>query len=422
MVFFLKDVRSKTWRPWDDYVALSFFISTVLFFTQWLNHSDSFIEDLFFPALLFISHYQFFKEIKARAFVFVTHFPLFFLLQAFSLMGMGFVTGRPGLLFLTLIPCLAAGHFFAIYEDEKKNRVGKGMLLLFLMLLSGVSFFSFGKKMVLNYFDFIDLGCFIFWVFGMGYGIIEAYRKFEKRPLSMRHPRTSNYERLFFHDLINHTHGLNLFLNFKIAKNAGLSFDETKNVFSEVRLMQSLLKDHYGYGHKNLANTYDCVHFEFAKKGIYNLIRNFLPEREVKCEFSFTGFLAHDCLEDRPCLVHYPTFHRILTNLVKNISETRSSKVRFVFSYDEEGLHLEVRNRFMMLQNEKDSLEKKLANLILEGDQKSEDEGFGIESIHTLCEKEGGRFQFGLEGQEWVSKVFLPSPQISKINSGPIAA
>ena len=411
MVLFLKDGKKQAWRPWEDYVALSFLVSSVLILTQVM--SDHFAINLMslFPAIVLLSHYQFWKETSGRLFAFASWFPHFFLVQALGLVGMAFATSRPGLLFMALIPCLAGGQYFSSFSEEKKSFMSKGVILLSLASLSGVVFFTWGSNLSLRYVDFVDIGGFVVWVFGMSYGVLDAYRRREKTPKN-EIPGV-NKERLFFHDLINHTHGVNLFLNHKIATSKGLTPQEVKNIYDEIRLMQSLIKDHYGYGHKNLVNTYDYVPFEFAKKGIYALIRTFLPENKVRCEFSFEGFLSSDSHENYSCLVHYPSFHRILTNLVKNISETRSTRVRFIFSYDEEGLRLEVKNRFISLANERDALEKKLSHIILEGDQRSrglDESGFGIESVNSLCEKEGGRFQFGLEGEEWVSRVFLPRP------------
>lgn len=411
MVLFLKDGKKKAWRPWEDYVALSFLVSSVLIFAQMLSDRFTIHSLSLFPALVLLSHYQFWKETGGRLFAFASWFPHFFLVQAFGLVGMAFATSRPGLLFMALIPCLAGGQYFSSFHEEKKSFMSKGVILLSLASLSGFSFFTWGNRLSLRYVDFIDIAGFGVWVFGMSYGVLDVYRRREKTPKN-EIPGV-NKERLFFHDLINHTHGLNLYLNHKIAASKGLSVQEVKNVYDEIRLMQSLIKDHYGYGHKNLVNTYDYVPFEFAKKGIYALIRTFLPENKVRCEFSFEDFLSTENKDGHSCLIHYPSFHRILTNLVKNISETRSTRVRFIFSYDEEGLRLEVKNRFISLANERDALEKKLSHIILEGDHRErglDESGFGIESVNSLCEKEGGRFQFGLEGEEWVSRIFLPRP------------
>lgn len=409
MVLFMKDSKVKAWRPWDDYVLLSFMMSSVLMLVELGQGSLSL--ELFFPTLLLMGHWQFCKESGGRIFAYSKLMPHFFLFQTLTLVGMAFATSRSGLLFMALIPCLAGGQFFSSHLDERKSWLGKGVSLLVLAGLSSLSLLTWGKFQ-LNYVDFVDIGCFIFWVFGMSYGVLDVYRKIEKPDKQNREIPGVNKERLFFHDLINHTHGLNLFLNMKIASSKGLTSDEVHSVYDEIRLMQSLIKDHYGYGHKNLVNTFDYVPFEFAKKGLYSLIRTFLPESKVRCEFRFEGFLSPENTEGQSCLIYYPSFHRILTNLVKNISETRSTRVCFVFAYDEEGFRCEVRNRFISLQNDRVALEKKLSSLIMEGDQvsRTDESGFGIESVNTLCEKEGGRFQFGLEGEEWVSRIFLPAP------------
>ena len=63
-------------------------------------------------------------------------------------------------------------------------------------------------------------------------------------------------DRLFFHDVVNQTHGLLLFLMHKEVNKEGLEFEEVQMIEKEIRTLQSLLQDHYNFKHKNLVKTY----------------------------------------------------------------------------------------------------------------------------------------------------------------------
>lgn len=220
-------------------------------------------------------------------------------------------------------------------------------------------------------------------------------------------------EKLFFHDLINQTHGLLLFLNHKQLTKEGVRADEVQLIEKEIKTLQSLIRDHYNFKHKNLVQTYDWVPFSYAKLAFANLSNNFLGDVHVSATFTIQGERVE---ED---LVYYPCFYRIVNNLVKNISESECDKVEFNFVLNEKGLFIETKN--LLKKCTKDSSEA-LAQVILE-EKTSTIKSLGLDSIHHLAEEHQGSFSFEIENNYWINKVFLPTKSnISTIKTDKIAA
>ena len=57
--------------------------------------------------------------------------------------------------------------------------------------------------------------------------------------------------KLFFHDLVNKTHGMKLFLKNRIEQKKGMSEGDLKELVNEVESLQLLIKDHFKEHHKN---------------------------------------------------------------------------------------------------------------------------------------------------------------------------
>jgi len=233
--------------------------------------------------------------------------------------------------------------------------------------------------------------------------------------------------RLFFHDLVNQTHGIGLFLNYKINVKQNLSLSECEALASEIKIMQSLIKDHFHLNHKNLTNSYDLVPFESVRTGLAYLIESFLPVHRVSVDCRFKGQLdlKLDIEERRKCYVHQASFFRIMTNIVKNIAESGSEKMELEFTYNQQGLTVLVKNMIFNLKSDQQNLSAKLKELILNENKSYKSnilfEGLGLESISNICQKLGGHFNFGLHDGSWVTEIFLPNPRPDlwdKENSG----
>lgn len=205
-------------------------------------------------------------------------------------------------------------------------------------------------------------------------------------------------ERLFFHDIINQTHGLLLYFNQKEFSHEGLSLDEVKMISSEVKTLQSLIRDHFNYKHKNLGQTYDWVAFSALQLSFSYLKMTYLNEREVTT--SFRSEVAGDDQE-----IYYPSFYRIMNNLIKNIAESKSQKVEFTFHLKNEGLFIETKNPICVgWENE---VPERLSQAIL-NESSQPILGLGLESIHHLASQCGGEFAFEIVDHTWINRIFLP--------------
>ena len=203
-------------------------------------------------------------------------------------------------------------------------------------------------------------------------------------------------EQLFFHDIINLTHGLILFFNQRQTAKKIINVEEIKLLEKEVRALQSLIKDHFQYRHKNLAQTYDWVPFNIAEIAVKTLLQTYLPEESVQT------FIHKSFSEKESSVVYFPIFYRIMNNLIKNMSEAHASEAHLYFNFTEAGLMIETRN--------KNNSEQNLENI---SDESCRDmKGFGLESVSQLSEESDGTFEFEISGEYWINRIFLPTPKV----------
>ena len=216
-------------------------------------------------------------------------------------------------------------------------------------------------------------------------------------------------ERLFFHDIINQTHGLILFFTQKQSTDTTISVEEIHLLEKEVRTLQSLIKDHFHFKHKNLPLTYDWVPFDIAEAAVRSLIQTYLPTDSVKTTIS-TSFL-----EIENSFVYFPIFYRIMNNLIKNMAEVKTDEVYLYFKYSEAGLLIETKNK-----NNSNHSSEELADKINQGkilnnlSQVQVDEALGLESIYHLSVANGGSFEFEIKDGYWINRILLTGPE--KIN------
>ena len=236
---------------------------------------------------------------------------------------------------------------------------------------------------------------------------------FKKKSEQNIYNQTDMKEKLFFHDLINQTHGLLLFLNHKEMTGEGVSRDEVQLIEKEIKTLQSLIRDHYNFKHKNLVQTYDWVPFSYAKLAFTNLSQTYFQDVSVNATFTIKG----DHVEED--LIYYPSFYRILNNLIKNISEATPLKVEFNFVLDDKGLYVETKN---LMRRDHNNTSESLAQVILH-EESSKVASLGLDSIHHLAHEHGGTFSFEIENLTWTNKLFLPTQKSGiKIKTDKIAA
>lgn len=241
---------------------------------------------------------------------------------------------------------------------------------------------------------------------------------FKKKDAPNSNPLTSEQaevkERLFFHDIINQTHGLILFLENKELRGSIIREDEIQLVKKEIKTLQSLIRDHYNFKHKNLNQTYDWMPFSYALQAFEGLIQTYLSNIKIEVK----NEIDKNC--EAQDLIYYPVLYRILNNMIKNIGESGCTLVSINILLNEAGLTIETFNQMHKSIDQNSS--EYLARVIL--DEKINPlKSMGLDSIHHLAEENGGHFSFEISDRTWINRLFLPTqkPQ-SKIKNLKTAA
>ncbi len=351
----------------------------------------------------------------------------FFLVQFFMVLGLGIEHQRIEFFYLATMPIMA--FLFALQSDwfsptqVKKKRA---------TLVMGIALFSLSG--VLYHPEFrgqwpeaaIILMTFGLWQWGTIFLANVEWIRLSRQTLRARlrgndsgrssrkssdiHPLTS--ERYFFHDLVNHTHGVQLLLSSRIRKNCGLEPHEVGAISQEIGALQQLIHEHFGLGHKNLGPKASWRPFKECIEGCHNIVRAFLDSEEVEVFYQFKGTVSEYDIKNpinQNIELPFVVFHRILTNLVKNCAESHSKRVEFTFTGDHEGLHLTLKNEVYKKRERGYELGKTLESLISEESDKEDGlKGLGLESIESLALGAGGSFHFYIHDGHWTSEVFLP--------------
>lgn len=347
--------------------------------------------------------------------------PLFFMVQYFLLMGMSVELNEPGPLFMSVLPILAGlfsiqSHWF-LSASEKWQ---KSISLLTIVIVTSPLAFIYNKDQ--SSFSFFLFATYFSWQVGVVYLAnlvwLRQSRKFFKSLLRKGKREESvlghlgddlNKERYFFHDVINHTHGMNLLLRARMMKNIGLSPEETRAFSGELFALQSVIKEHFGLAHKNMERLDSHIPFREFKKNIINVVESFFPDNETEFHFNFTGTVSGESKAEP--FVPFVPLHRILTNLIKNCAEANANKIEITFCGDELGLTITVVNDLAKLERRGYELGNSLAQIIQNGDRDQDGQdlgGLGLEAVASLCTDWGGHFDFSLSHDYWTSIVRIP--------------
>lgn len=195
-------------------------------------------------------------------------------------------------------------------------------------------------------------------------------------------------EHLFFHDLINLTHGLILFLNQRQSANKNISVDEIQMLEKEIRTLQNLMKDHFKFQHKNLSHleeSDDWVSFNIAEIAVKSLIHNYLPNSSVEI------FVTNEMPQADQAIIYFPIFYRIMNNLIKNMAEAKVENVSIFFKLNQSGLTIKTENK-------------------MPDDTSQIKNGLGLESIRQLSIENHGYFNFEVSNGKWLNSIYLPGP------------
>ncbi len=332
----------------------------------------------------------------------------FFLFQFLFLQAYAFETGGPAILFFALVP-VVGGVYFLNSPHAKGLRLlrGRGALLLSIGPLSYYIFSTISGVSLAAEDSLISLTTLAIWTASI-FSWDDLFRSKSDRA----HLKIGD-ERLFVHDLVNQTHGLNLYLNFKKNACEDIKPHETEELINEVKILQSLIKDHFHYEHRNLNNTIEWVSFEAFKKAHTKMAESFLPSPICEVSFSYTGWIdpSNDLHLKEKCMVHFPSIYRIMVNIVKNMSDGHTTTAEFKFHYDSSGLQIHTRNKLGSFAKEED-LSEGLSRLINE--EKRLQVGDGLESIGAISQKLGGSFSFQIIDGYWHNDIWLPNEYETK--------
>jgi hypothetical protein len=229
-------------------------------------------------------------------------------------------------------------------------------------------------------------------------------RKFKTLLKKIKAQRDALTDRYFVHDLRNHIHGIDLFLDHKRDLHAPLSLIEIEKLQHELMQMKELINRHYQ--HESVPLVINLVE---AKRLVKCNLEKFLNRPQFKLSLKIEPLLF-----PRNKGIESASFIRIVTNLIKNMAESGKHSIQVKMKVTDR-LEMEFRNDLMTAVNSRDEVTARLEQLVLELSESnaSKKKGqrhdhLGLRSIDHLVKSCGGDFDFFIEEGEWVAKVSLP--------------
>ncbi len=223
-------------------------------------------------------------------------------------------------------------------------------------------------------------------------------------------------QKFFYHDLINKTHGMSLFLSEKLRQgnSANINFQDLILLQKEVHSLQTMVKDHAEINHRSIAPVREWVSFLEFRPKITHMARTYFSHKQVILQENYPKIDG----EIQTFMVHGPSLERALGNLFKNAYEANSSKIEITINITERELLFEMKNDLYQMPESSYQLADRLSRNIERVDQNKEEAPLGLESIHFLIERMNGKFSFGKEGDFWVSKLIIPNCKVDKLERG----
>ncbi len=418
----------KKYGSMDYYLIASFCASMLIWMSLYFFEGRPVI-DSFFASTFVVGSYFFLHRGIGQGILFreSKNYAALFIFQIVTLVGLSLQEQVVGAIYLALIPSCMGHYHSVVFEGITKTNRNRTGLGFFVIPLLGMAIFEsiFDRQFLVGQ-EGIFAITFLMWSVMTIYTGSSIFRGkdfsvasiFNRRFSTMDKMDRDRDDRLFFHDIINQTHGINLMLSNRISKGVGVDSTECRDLMGEIRIIQAQIKDHYKFSHKNLVNNYEYVSFDFARRWIERTVDSFLPTGLVESTFVYRGLVSPTASkeEKKKAVIHYPSFSRILTNLIKNISEVKAHDVYLEFEYDGSGLLCTVKNKVFDQEGNVVNLEHKLRESILNSSRNpvlKNESGIGLESISSICREQGGDFHFYLEDGYWVNKVFLPTPHVN---------
>ena len=374
-------------------------------------------EGLFFMTMLLVGNYAVYDISGRVSLIDRQTVMIYFLFQTLCYVGIGIELRAISSLYFALLPSM----FYLFTGHSKDSRV-KGFALLGIGCLVYFAFYNydglaprdaeaFKAHLSLIAFAICSVGIFYSAILAERSRTFQRFFKFSKDAVTSK--EIEKEDRIFFHDLINQAHSINLYLDNKLRKMSGLEPSEIRSVIREVKTIQMLVQDYFKLSHKNSVNSNIYLPFNELRENIDHLFESYLCYPGVEYSLEFKGDLERPMISFDSCLVDSKVLMRVLVNLIKNIAEEKSCDVKAEFLYDQDGLHIAIKNRLFEDKQNPRSSASELEKIILAGDfpkSKRRETGLGLESVTMLCEESGGKFSFSFDGEYWISIVHLPNP------------
>ncbi len=389
----------------SSYLLVSWMIASALLLEVLLFDVPRSSSPLFFLSLFWVANGYFYQKSNLILSPFVSQkiVASFFLFQFSTLLVQSFLTQKIGLLFLSFIPILAATAYFLTSSLERpKQRLNRLQWLYASVLVMGLALnLAMNSSFPRTDQSFTALVWFFLW--SSAVIVIGQRRTFESSAKSDE----SEKEQFFAHDLINHSTALKLFMKNKKA----LTKEECSLVLNEIEALESLVVDHFQLKHQSLRDQSEWRLLVDIRSNVYSLIQTFLIEQSRIVHLHFFDSAEISLIEDHQLKIHFPSFLRIFSNLIKNASDHGSPEVevlcRLVKVKEDFQMDMVIKSKLKNQLASNEDMAQSLSTLILteEVDGRAH---LGLESVQRLCEESGGQFNFSLEGQLWVNHLIIP--------------
>ena len=397
--------------PLEFYKATSFIASFFIWMSLFLIDS-SFLQNSHFTTGLVVGNgiFYFYTKRLSEYLSTLNDYVYYFIFQTVMIIGMSFAHHTNDFIYLISLPVSMTIYFYTIVKTESGNTDNYRWLYIYtIAFISLMLVESYRKGDFLAVNEVVSLLSFMFWTFStmlIGFDLYNKFMKSGESKFNNNDLENNILDRMFFHDVINHTHALLLFLRSK-KSNQTMSSEEIQSLVVEIKLLQETIHNHYGFNHKNLGKNEVMVSFHIAMGRVYNLVDSYFVKNE-SVTFEFRGMVSDTSDLDviRTCKIDIISFHRVMTNLLKNAYEAGSDEIICIFDYQEDGLHFKVLNSLNRFSQNKMNLEKDLGQFILHSDMKASDH-LGLESITKICQENGGSFHFSIDNGYWKSECFL---------------
>jgi hypothetical protein len=205
------------------------------------------------------------------------------------------------------------------------------------------------------------------------------------------------HDQFFFHDIINQTHGILLYLNQKEVVGDSLSPLEIKSLSKEIKNLQTLLCDHYKMTHKNIQSKKATLNSEAVKECLNNLVTIYLKNKKVTMKVE---------IKQKQTSFYQSYIQRIFTNLIKNMNEIESQNFHIELIIDDTGLYLTSSNELPGIEAK--NIPEYMERLIL-NESPAQRESIGLDSVYSLSLELNGTFNFSIHQGKWINELFIPN-------------